>query len=228
MAPIRKTLGVRTAFNVLGPLLNPAVRRRSWPRPPEPQHTRDNHPVAALHNLPSRRRLLTSPPDPLHLLQNAKYALVGVYSSELLELMASALQQLGVKRALVVNSMGIDELTPCGPSEVVEVGATGAWKKYSMEPKALGLQMCTLEDLKGGDATVNAQMLKDVFGGQRGPVADALNLNAGVALCAADIAKTPAEGVAMAQDVQRAGKAGDVLAKWIEVSQKYKALEAKA
>lgn len=157
--------------------------------------------------------------------QNAKYALVGVYSNELLQLMAEALQQLGVKRALVVNSMGIDELTPCGPSEVVEVGAAGPFKRYTMEPKQLGLQMCTLEDLKGGDANVNAQMLKDVFGGQRGPVADALCLNAGVALCAAELAKTPAEGVAMAQEVQRAGKAALTLAKWAEVSQAQKALE---
>lgn len=140
-------------------------------------------------------------------------------------MMAEALQQLGVKRALVVNSMGIDELTPCGPSEVVEVGPSGAAKKYVIEPKGLGLAMCTLADLKGGDANVNAQMLKDVFGGQRGPVADALVLNAGVALCAADLAKTPAEGVAMAQEVQRSGKAGQTLAKWVEVSQAQKALE---
>lgn len=105
-------------------------------------------------------------------LQNAKFALVGVYSAELLQLMAEAVQTVGVKRALVVNSMGIDELTPCGPSEVIEVTPTGM-RRYNMEPKSLGLEMCTLADLKGGDATVNAQMLMDVFGGQQGPVAGA-------------------------------------------------------
>ena len=68
-------------------------------------------------------------------------------------------------------------------------------------------------------------MLRDVFGGARGPVADALCLNAGVAITAAGIAKTPAEGVAIAQEVQRAGKGGDVLAKWIEVSQREAARE---
>ena len=46
---------------------------------------------------------------------------------------------------------------------------------------------CCVEDLKGGDAALNAQILRDVMGGQRGPVADALNLNAGVALAACQV-----------------------------------------
>ncbi len=72
-----------------------------------------------------------------------------------------------------------------------------------------------MEDLKGGDAQLNAQILRDVFGGAKGPVADALNLNAGVALAACQVAKTPQEGVAMAQEVQRSGKSGQTLGKWI-------------
>lgn len=49
---------------------------------------------------------------------------------------------------------------------------------------------CTVEDLKGGDAQHNARMLRDVFGGARGPVADALNLNAGYALAACQVGET--------------------------------------
>ena len=45
--------------------------------------------------------------------------------------------------------------------------------------------------------------LQDVFGGAQGPVADALNLNAGVALAAANVAGDAKEGVAMAQEAQR-------------------------
>jgi hypothetical protein len=45
-----------------------------------------------------------------------------------------------------------------------------------------------------------------VFGGERNAIADALNLNAGVALHAADVASTPAEGVARAQEAQRSGE----------------------
>ena len=56
-----------------------------------------------------------------------------------------------------------------------------------------------MEDLKGGDRALNASILMDVFGGMRGPVADALCLNAGVALAAATVADSPSEGVQMAQ-----------------------------
>lgn len=60
-----------------------------------------------------------------------------------------------------------------------------------------------MEDLKGGDAKLNASILLDVFGGQKGAVADALCLNAGVALAAAKVASSPQEGVHMAQVVYR-------------------------
>jgi len=174
VVPVRRSLKVRTAFNILGPMLNPA---------------------------------------------SVPYALVGVYSREVQKLMADALKELGFEKALVVNSMGIDELTPAGPADVVEVTTQGV-KEYKVFPKDLGIPSCEIEDLKGGDASVNAQMLLDVFGGEQGPVADALILNAGFALATANIASNPGEGVAMARDVQRSGKAADVMKKWAETSQK--------
>ena len=136
--------------------------------------------------------------------------------------------RLGMRRALVVHSMGLDELTPLGPADVVEISASSSsgsgrssssMKRYQLDPKELGIPRCTIEDLAGGDRALNARILRDVFAGQRGAVADALNLNAGYALAAANVAKDPREGVAMAQEAQRAGKPADVLQKWIEVSQ---------
>ena len=58
-----------------------------------------------------------------------------------------------------------------------------------------------MKDLAGGDARLNASILEDVFGGARGAVADALVLNAGVALAACEVAGSPQEGVAMAHCV---------------------------
>ena len=59
--------------------------------------------------------------------------------------------------------------------------------RYPASPPSDTLRRCSVEDLKGGDAALNAAILRDVFGGQRGPVADALNLNAGVALAACQV-----------------------------------------
>ena len=174
VVPVRRALKVRTAFNILGPMLNPA---------------------------------------------KVPYALVGVYSRDIQKLMADSLQELGFEKALVANSMGIDELTPAGPADVVEVSGSTV-KEYKVYPKDLGIPSCELEDLKGGAASVNAQMLLDVFGGEQNAVADALVLNSGFALATAKFAKDPAEGVAMAREVQRSGKAAAVMEKWAETTQK--------
>ncbi len=61
-----------------------------------------------------------------------------------------------------------------------------------------------------------------------GPVADALVLNAGYALAACQVAPTPADGVALAQEVQRRGAATAVLERWAAVSQQCAAQEKQA
>ncbi len=77
-------------------------------------------------------------------------------------------QKLGMKKALVVHSMGLDELTPMGPADVVEVTAGQPLKRYSLDPRDVGIPRCSVEDLAGGDAALNARILMDVFGGERG------------------------------------------------------------
>ena len=94
VAPVRKALKVRTAFNLLGPMLNPA---------------------------------------------SSKYALVGVYTPDLQPLMADSLMTLGMKeKALVVCStvgnLSLDEMTPCGPTSVMEV-TPGGVRSYSFNPR---------------------------------------------------------------------------------------------
>ena len=184
VAPVRKKLKVRTAFNLLGPMLNPA---------------------------------------------SSKHALVGVYTPELMPLMADSLMLLGMKKALVVCStvgdLSLDEMTPCGPTNVMEV-TPGGVKTYSFDPKDVGVPPCELSDLRGGDAALNARMLTDALGGESGPVADCLMLNAGVAMAAAAQAESVQEGVAMCKEAHAKGLGGETLKKWVELSQTLKAAEA--
>ncbi len=51
----------------------------------------------------------------------AAYALVGVYDPAISALVADVMRRTGVSKALVVHSMGLDELTPLGDADVVEV-----------------------------------------------------------------------------------------------------------
>jgi anthranilate phosphoribosyltransferase len=74
---------------------------------------------------------------------------------------------------------------------VVEVTPAGT-KSYSFNPRDVGIPECALSDLAGGDAKLNAQMLMDALGGEKGPVADCLMLNAGVAMAAVGHTGSPA------------------------------------
>lgn len=173
VAPVRKALGLRTAFNLLGPMLNPA---------------------------------------------RTPYALIGVWGTEVSRLMADSVLRLGTKKALIVHSMGLDELTPMGPADVLEVSEDSV-REYQITPAELGIQTCDVADLKGGDRDTNAAILKDVLGGAKGPIADALIMNAGVAIAACGVAKDPYEGVAMAREAHASGASAKTLQDWIDVSQ---------
>jgi anthranilate phosphoribosyltransferase len=168
IGPVRQALGVRTLFNVLGPLTNPAA-----------------------------------PP----------YMLVGAYSEPMAELMAGALAGLpGVRRAFVVHGAGgWDEPTPIGPFTIFEVQG-GTVRRSVRTPADYGLATCTAEDLAGGDAAANAAAMRAVLEGcDRGPHRDALCLGAALALEAAGVASSPADGLARAAAAIDDGRAAGVL-----------------
>ncbi|CAM6109103.1 unnamed protein product [Calypogeia fissa] len=82
-----------------------------------------------------------------------------------------------------------------------------------------GIPQCTINDLKGGDPTVNANLiLRDVLAGEEGHVANALILNAGAGLMTCRVTNSIQDGVALAREVQRSGKANDLLESWITLS----------
>jgi anthranilate phosphoribosyltransferase len=137
------------------------------------------------------------------------------------------MQKLGMRKALVVHSMGLDELTPMGPADVVEVSGNEV-REYSLDPLDVGIPRCEVADLAGGDAVENAGILRAVFEGKRGAVADALILNAGYALAACEVAESPVKGIEMARAAQESGAAAVTLQKWVEASQDAYAAELKA
>jgi anthranilate phosphoribosyltransferase len=133
----------------------------------------------------------------------AHYQIVGVYKEELLDLISKALFKQG-KKAMVVCSHGIDELTPLGPSLVKVVSEDGI-KTKKIDPEWLGIKKCSLREIQGKDASYNAKKLVEVFQGKEGPWADTLALNAGCALFLRERVATLEEGVHLAQEQLRNG-----------------------
>jgi len=133
------------------------------------------------------------------------YAVIGTYAPHVVELLTGALLHLGVKRAFVFHGTGTDEICALGPA-VGTLIENGVAKPFSIDPKEYGIAPCSLEDLQGGDAKVNASILQRALSGERGAVFDSLALSAGVALYIADQVQGIQEGVDLAMENMLSGK----------------------
>ena len=140
-AGVRKQLGIRTIFNLLGPLTNPA---------------------------------------------GANAQVIGIYDSSRLKQIASVLKLLGTRKAFVVHgSDGLDEITLTGETKVCEL-ANGQISEYILKPDSFDLTACEAKDITGGTPEENADILKAILSGIKGPKRDIVSMNASAAICARD------------------------------------------
>jgi anthranilate phosphoribosyltransferase len=174
----RRQMAVRTIFNILGPLTNPA---------------------------------------------GARCQLMGVFTSDLTDLLANVLGELGAKSAMVVSGYGgLDELTTTGPNQVSHF-IDGRVTTYELDPLELGFEGANIHDLLGGDAPTNAAILRGVL---ESKICDARRdvvvLNAAAALVAGDKAGDLLEGVRLAKEVLDSGAGAAKLDRLIEYSQRFR------
>jgi len=162
VAHVRRQLGIRTIFNLLGPLTNPA---------------------------------------------GADAQVIGVYDGKVTELCAKVLLELGTKRAFIVHGLdGLDEITITGTTRVTELN-DGRFETYNISPEDLGVTRASLNEIQGGDAKRNAQIIHEVLSDVPGPRRDIVLLNASAAMVAGGKARDFAEGVAIARDSISSGAA---------------------
>lgn len=179
------------------------------------------HP-ALQHVGPVRRRLrvhtLFNCLGPLVNPARAPYQLLGVGRPELLDLLAGALAQLGVRRALLVCSRdGLDEISLSAPTSVREVRGHDviAWE-WSAED--FGLPPVALDDLRADGPVESAAVIRKVLDGKDGPATHIVVANAAAALFAAErVADLPA-GVARAREAIASGKAKHVLDRFVALT----------
>jgi anthranilate phosphoribosyltransferase len=144
----------------------------------------------------------------------AKRQVLGVYDQALTRVFAEVLQRLGSEHVLVVaGTDGLDEISLCAPTKVAEL-KDGKIGEYILNPQDLGFSLATREDLLGGDIARNAEILREIFAGAKGPRRDIVVLNAGAALYVAGLAKSIKDGAALAAKALDEGKAAKTLADW--------------
>lgn len=174
VGPVRKELGIRTVFNILGPITNPAA---------------------------------------------PTMGVMGVYDQSLLEPYAAVMQNLGIRRGLVVSGTDrLDEISASAPTAVCEI-RDGKTNLYEITPEQFGYTRCQKSDLLGGTPEENAQITRNILSGQdKGPKRQAVCLNAGAALYAAGSAETMEAGVRLAEYLIDSGRAMEKLQQFVEAS----------
>ena len=119
---------------------------------------------------------LTNPAQPVA-------SAIGVFDERMAGLIAGVLGRRGTSALVFRGEDGLDEMSTTAPTGVWEV-AGGAVTFERVDSERLGLPRVTLADLRGGDATHNADVVRQVLSGAPGPVRDAVLLNAAAALVA--------------------------------------------
>ena len=165
----RRELGVRTIFNMLGPMTNPAGVKRQ---------------------------------------------VIGVYSREVMYLMAEVLALLGSHHVLVAHSRdGLDEFSITAPTDYIEV-KNGWIAKGTLNSEDVGLPERYPGVLEGGDVEANKALLAGIFEGRESAYRDAVALNAGAMIYVADQVESIREGIEAAVQAIDSGAAKELLDRW--------------
>ena len=167
-------------------------------------------------NIPTIFNLIGPLTNPLPL----ETQVIGIYRKDLLLAFAKVLRNLGRKRAVLLHGAGgLDEATLAGENYYVLLDQ-GKITEHTFSPEDVGLKQVGKEEIVGGDASLNAKILRDVLLGKEGPHLDTVLLNAGIGLFASGMVMTIQEGIHEARKSIFSGKAYETLEKLISISRK--------
>jgi anthranilate phosphoribosyltransferase len=169
--PVRKELAVRTIFNFLGPLTNPAGAERQ---------------------------------------------VIGVSEPSYLATIATALGELGGRRALVVSSVdGLDEISVSDETRCVEL-RDGEIDSYTVTPEELGVERVPADAVRFGVPAENAAIARAVMAGERCPERELTLANAGAAIYVGGGADSLKDGVDAAREAIDSGAACEAMDRYVE------------
>jgi anthranilate phosphoribosyltransferase len=166
VAAVRKRLGRRTIFNLLGPLCNPA-------RP--------------------------------------NCQLIGVFKDDFLPTYMGAIEHLGIPNVMVVSSRdGLDEVSISGKTLCYHKKGPSL-KIFEFDPKEIGIY-ASKDSVKGYEATVNAQIMKEVFLGENhNDLTNAIAINAAFALTLAEVETDLRKAFMLAKETIKSGRVHEKL-----------------
>jgi anthranilate phosphoribosyltransferase len=184
---------------------------------------RSHHP-AMKHVAPARTALgiptIFNLLGPLTNPGRARHQLLGVFSPELTDRLATVLRELGSEHAWVVHAEdGLDELSTLGPTRVSELRDRHV-RTWTLDPRSLGIDYARLSDLQVDAAEASAGMIRGILEGKKGPPRDIAALNAAGALVVAGATPDLPTAYARAVHAIDSGRARHALEQLVTTTQR--------
>ncbi|WP_024790376.1 anthranilate phosphoribosyltransferase [Lebetimonas sp. JH292] len=185
-----------------------------------------NHHPAMKYIMPIRKslshRTIFNILGPLTNPAGAKKYLLGVFSPDFVEKIASAFTLMDINSAMVVSSLdGMDEISVAAPTKAVYYNGVKL-EDLTIRPESFGIKG-NKEDLIGGDAKENAKITRGILEGViKDAKREAVLLNAAAALFVDGKANSIEEGLNLAAEAIDSGRAINHLEKIIETSNRLK------
>jgi len=192
-APVRQAIPVRTIFNLLGPLTNPAGARRQ------------------VLGVPARElvELMATALGKLGTLHSwvmhGSIEKVGAASA------SNSSERVGTFEGRTLG--GLCELTVTGSTFVIEI-RDGRLRPFTISPEDFGLKRRTLAEICVNGPVESAAVIREILAGKQGAAYDQAVLNAGATLLVAGKAADLQNGIAQARLAVDEGWARKTLADW--------------
>ena len=182
-------------------------------------------PVRSSLGIPTVFNLLGPLTNPV----NPRYVAIGCAQRQLSPMLAQVYASRGQEGMVYTSAEGLDEMAPTGPVSIWEIHQ-GKVEERSFDPtRELGIDPVDLDDLRGGDPTFNASVVRDFLAGKSVPSRSTALLNAASAIVADgtqidagpedDLGIRFAQAYQLATEVVDQGRAADLLAAWIHGAQ---------
>ncbi|SMO41189.1 anthranilate phosphoribosyltransferase [Fodinibius sediminis] len=171
----RRTVGIRTFFNILGPLLNPAMVKRQ---------------------------------------------VIGAYNKDIARKIGRILANLDTEFAYTLNAHdGLDEVSLSAQTEIYELTNRMMKEATTFDPRSLDFSWTDLEELQGGDAEYNADIIRSIMANRaEAPQQNITLLNATFAIHASGKADDLSEAKSLAEESLFSGAAEKALQRYVEVT----------
>jgi len=143
---------------------------------------------------------------------NVKAQAMGIFDPNLTEIQAHVLKELGSTNVLVFHGRdGLDEISTTSTTKISQFQNGSEIKTYEFDAIELGLDRASLDDLKGGDPTENADIIRNILNGEKGLGRDIVLINAAAGILVGGKAQNLKEGLEKAAEAVDSGSALDVL-----------------